>query len=136
MLHLATEGMQVGHCKTTEYTFTENGDLVAANEQSATPVTLEAAAENGYYIHFKDGYLSATAAGAGKLTLTDEKSRYWIFSAHEDGGFVVRQSGEINVQLIISPKYIIYITKRMTLVQHKWCNHTSVLIIYFFARCQ
>ena len=104
VLHLATDGMQVGHCKTTEYTFTENGDLIPANEQSATPVTLEAAAENGYYIHFKDGYLSATAAGAGKLTLTDEKSRYWIFSAHEDGGFVVRQSGEIDVQLIISPK--------------------------------
>ena len=104
VLHLATDGMQVGHCKTTEYTFTENGDLIAANEQSATPVTLKEAAENGYYIHFKDGYLSATAAGAGKLTLTDEKSRYWIFSAHEDGGFVVRQSGEIDVQLIISPK--------------------------------
>lgn len=104
VLHLATDGMQVGHCKTTEYTFTENGDLAPAKEQSATPVTLEAAAENGYYIHFKDGYLSATAAGAGKLTLTTEKSRYWIFSAHEDGGFVVRQSGEIDVQLIISPK--------------------------------
>ena len=104
VLHLATDGMQVGHCKTTEYTFTENGDLASAKEQSATPVTLEAAAENGYYIHFKDGYLSATAAGAGKLTLTTEKSRYWIFSAHEDGGFVVRQSGEIDVQLIISPK--------------------------------
>ena len=104
VLHLATDGMQVGHCKTTEYTFTENGDLTPAKEQSATPVTLEAAAENGYYILFKDGYLSATAAGAGKLTLTTEKSRYWIFSAHEDGGFVVRQSGEIDVQLIISPK--------------------------------
>ena len=104
VLHLATDGMQVGHCKTTEYTFTENGDLAPAKEQSATPVTLEAAAENGYYIHFKDGYLSATAAGAGKLTLTTEKSRYWIFSAHADGGFVVRQSGEIDVQLIISPK--------------------------------
>lgn len=104
VLHLATDGMQVGHCKTTEYTFTENGDLAPAKEQSATPVTLEAAAENGYYILFKDGYLSATAAGAGKLTLTTEKSRYWIFSAHEDGGFVVRQSGEIDVQLIISPK--------------------------------
>lgn len=104
VLHLATEGMLVGHCKTTEYTFTESGDLLPTNEQSATPVTLEAAADNGYYIHFKDGYLSATAAGAGKLTLTDEKSRYWIFSAHEDGGFVVRQSGEIDVQLIISPK--------------------------------
>ena len=104
VLHLATDGMQVGHCKTTEYIFTENGDLAPAKEQSATPVTLEAAAENGYYILFKDGYLSATAAGAGKLTLTTEKSRYWIFSAHEDGGFVVRQSGEIDVQLIISPK--------------------------------
>ena len=103
VLHLATEGMQVGHCKTTEYTFTENGDLIP-KEQSATPVTLEAAAENDYYIHFKDGYLCATAAGAGKLTLTDEKLRYWIFSAHADGGFVVRQAGEIDVQLIISPK--------------------------------
>lgn len=104
VLHLATDGMQVGHCKTTEYTFTENGDLAPAKEQSATPVTLEAATENGYYIHFKDGYLCATAAGAGKLTLTDEKSRYWIFSAHADGGFVVRQAGEIDVQLIISLK--------------------------------
>lgn len=103
VLHLATEGMLVGNCKTTEYTFTESGDLLPTNEQSATPVTLEAV-ENGYYILFKDGYLSATAAGAGKLTLTTEKSRYWIFSAHADGGFVVRQSGEIDVQLIISPK--------------------------------
>ena len=102
VLHLATEGMQVGHCKTAEYTFTESGDLIPKG-QSAMPVTLEAA-ENGYYIHFKDGYLCATAAGAGKLTFTDEKSRYWIFSAHADGGFVVRQAGEIDVQLIISLK--------------------------------
>ena len=64
----------------------------------------EKATSNGYYILFEDGYLSATDAGAGKLVLTKEKNHYWIFSAHNDGGFVLRQSGDIDVQLSISPK--------------------------------
>lgn len=103
-LHLATKGMQTGHCKTVRYDFTDDGDLTPLEEQEAVIVKLEAAAENGYYILFDDGYLAATGAGAGKLVLTSERSRYWIFSAHDDGGFVVKQAGDIDVQLIISPK--------------------------------
>ena len=103
-LYLATKGMTTGHCKTVGYTFTNEGDLNPTTENQAVVVTLEKATSNGYYILFEDGYLSATDAGAGKLVLTKEKKHYWIFSAHNDGGFVLRQSGDIDVQLIISPK--------------------------------
>ena len=63
----------------------------------------DAESGNGYYIRFaEDGYLTAKASGAGKLQFSAEKSEYWIFSAHEEGGFVLRQSGDIDVKLIIS----------------------------------
>lgn len=103
-LHLACGGMQSGHCKTAEYIFTDSGALTPATEQKAVNINLESATENGYYIRFEEGYLSATAAGAGKLAFTSKKSKYWIFSPHADGGFVVRESGDVDVQLIISPK--------------------------------
>lgn len=103
-LHLATGEMYIGHCRTSRYTITEDGDLVPSESYAAATVTLEAATENGYYIRFDGGYLSATAAGAGKLVLTSDKSKYWLFSAHANGGFVVRQQGDIDVQIIISPK--------------------------------
>ena len=103
-LHLATTGITGGHCNTTQYTFTDTGDLTPASETEAVIVTLEKAAKNGYYIRFKEGYLTASAAGPGKLTISDEKSEYWIFSTHTDGGFMLHQSGDIDVQLIISPK--------------------------------
>lgn len=103
-LHLATGEMHIGHCRTSRYAITEDGDLVTSESYAAATVTLEAATENGYYIRFDSGYLSATAAGAGKLVLTSDKSKYWLFSAHANGGFVVRQQGNIDVQIIISPK--------------------------------
>lgn len=103
VLHLASGGMNVGHCNTAQYTFDDTGSLTPAGEKEAVTVTLEKAAD-GYYLHFKEGYLTATAAGPGKLIFSDKKSNYWIFSAHAEGGFVLRQSGDIDVQLIISPK--------------------------------
>lgn len=103
-LHLATGEMHIGHCRTSRYAITEDGDLVTSESYAAATVTLEAATENGYYIRFDGSYLSATAAGAGKLVLTSDKSKYWLFSAHANGGFVVRQQGDIDVQIIISPK--------------------------------
>ncbi len=103
-LHLATGGITGGHGNTTEYTFTDAGDLTPSAETEAIVVTLEKAASNGYYIRFEEGYLTATAAGPGKLKFSETKSEYWIFSTHPEGGFMLRQSGDIDVQLIISPK--------------------------------
>lgn len=103
VLHLATGGLtSVNHCNTAIFEFGEDGSLVS--DAIAAEVVLEAAyAENGYYIRFaEDGYLTAKASGAGKLQFSAEKSEYWIFSAHEEGGFVLRQSGDIDVKLIIS----------------------------------
>jgi hypothetical protein len=103
VLHLATGGLtSVNHCNTAIFEFGEDGSLVS--DATAAEIVLEAAdAENGYYIRFaEDGYLTAKASGAGKLQFSAEKSEYWIFSAHEEGGFVLRQSGDIDVKLIIS----------------------------------
>ena len=103
VLHLATGGLtSVNHCNTAVFEFGDDGSLVS--DADAAEVVLEAAEpENGYYIRFaEDGYLTAKASGAGKLQFSAEKSEYWIFSAHEEGGFVLRQSGDIDVKLIIS----------------------------------
>ena len=104
MLHLATGGLtSVNHCNTAVFEFGDDGSLTAT-ESDAVQVALEKAdVANGYYIRFADdGYISATASGAGKLQFTDDRVAYWLFSPHEDGGFVLRQSGEIDVKLIIS----------------------------------
>lgn len=104
VLHLATGGLtSVNHCNTAIFEFGEDGTLVPT-ESVAAEVVLEVAEEsNGYYIRFADdGYLTANASGAGKLQFSAEKSDYWHFSTHEDGGFVLRQSGDIDVKLIIS----------------------------------
>ena len=103
VLHLATGGLtSVNHCKTAVFELSDEGTLVS--DADAAEVVLEAAeTENGYYIRFaEDGYLTAKASGAGKLQFSAERSEYWIFSAHEEGGFVLRQSGDIDVKLIIS----------------------------------
>ena len=102
-LHLAVAGLTEGHCNTAPYTFT-SGSLTPSGSAEAIEVRLEAADEaNGYYIYFVgQGYLSAAKAGAGQLQFTDQRTKYWIFSNHPEGGFVVKQSGEIDVKLIIS----------------------------------
>lgn len=102
-LHLATGGLtSVNHCKTAVFEFGNDGSLTS--DATAAEVVLESAdADNGYYIRFADeGYLTAKASGAGKLQFSNEKSEYWLFSTHEEGGFVLRQSGDIDVKLIIS----------------------------------
>ena len=103
-LHLAVEGLTEGHCNTTPYTFSR-GELTASGSAEAIEVRLEATDEaNGYYIYFVgQGYLSATKAAAGQLRFTEDRKAYWIFSNHPEGGFVVKQSGSIDVKLIISP---------------------------------
>lgn len=103
VLHLATGGLtSVNHCKTAVFEFSDEGSLVS--DADAAVVELEAAEEeDGYYIRFaEDGYLTAKSSGAGKLQFSADKSEYWMFSAHEEGGFVLRQSGDIDVKLIIS----------------------------------
>ncbi len=104
-LHLATEGMTVGHCNTTPYTLSTDLDLIPAADAVATPIYLEASeSPNGYYIRFStQGYLTATAAGAGKLAFSNTRSHFWHFANHPDGGFILTQSGDIDVKLIISP---------------------------------
>lgn len=105
VLHLATEGMTVGHCNTTPYTLSADFSLTPAADATATPIHLEPSNEaNGYYIRFStQGYLTATAAGAGKLTFSNSRSHFWRFANHPDGGFILTQSGDIDVKLIISP---------------------------------
>lgn len=105
VLHLATEGMTVGHCNTTPYTLSADFSLTPAADATATTIHLEPSDEaNGYYIRFStQGYLTATAAGAGKLTFSNSRSHFWRFANHPDGGFILTQSGDIDVKLIISP---------------------------------
>ena len=103
-LHLAIAGLTEGHCNTAPYTFSD-GSLTPSGSAEAIEMRLEATDEaNGYYIYFVgQGYLSATKAAAGQLRFTEDRKAYWIFSNHPEGGFVVKQSGSIDVKLIISP---------------------------------
>ena len=105
-LYLATGEMTAQwHGTTAAYTY-QQGEFSANDESNATPieVVLELADNGkGYYIHFADkGYLVAIAAKAGALRFSDKPDNYWIFSQHAEQGFEVRQSGDIDVQLIIS----------------------------------
>lgn len=105
VLHLAAGGItSAGHGDTVGYESDDDGSISPTGE-AAAEVTLEAAAErNGYYIRFGDeGYLTATAAGPGKLELSPDRDRYWIFTDRE-GGFDVRQAGDIAVKLVISER--------------------------------
>lgn len=103
-LHLATGGLtSVNHCNTAVFDLTDDGTLVTIDKTPAEVILEAADVDNGYYIRFaEDGYLTARAAGAGKLLFSKERSEYWLFSAHEQGGFVLRQSGDVDVKLIIS----------------------------------
>lgn len=105
VLHLASGAItSAGHGDTVVYDTDADGTVSPVGE-AAAEVTLEAADEpNGYYIRFADGgYLTAVAAGAGKLRLSPERGAYWIFSECE-GGFDVRQAGDIAVKIIISER--------------------------------
>lgn len=105
VLHLASGAItSAGHGDTVVYDTDADGTVSPVGE-AAAEVILEAADErNGYYIRFADGgYLTAVAAGAGKLRLSPEREAYWIFSERE-GGFDVRQAGDIAAKIIISER--------------------------------
>ena len=100
-LYLATgELTQQNHCVTSKYIF-QQGNL-STNGSKAATVALERAADNAYYIRFPKGYLVAVGARAGALRFSDKPDKYWFFSSHPEKGFVLRQSGNIDVQIIIS----------------------------------
>ncbi len=105
VLHLASGAItSAGHGDTVVYDIDADGTVSPVGE-TAAEVILEAADErHGYYIRFADGgYLTAVAAGAGKLRLSPDRETYWIFSERE-GGFDVRQAGDIAAKLIISER--------------------------------
>lgn len=106
-LHLAGGGLtSVGHANTVEYDFGDDGTLSPAGSAGAVEVVLAAAeVDGGYYIRFAgDGYLTATASGAGKLAFSSAPECCWIFADHPDGGFDVRQWGDVDAKLIISDR--------------------------------
>lgn len=103
-LHLALgEISSVGHCRTARFVFDESGEPVNGDSEQAAVIEL-VSADGGYYLRFEGcGYLMATSASAGALVFTDEPS-VWQFAESAEGGFEVRQAGEVDAQLIFSPR--------------------------------
>lgn len=103
-LHLALDEISsVGHCRTARFVFDESGEPVNGDSEQAAVVEL-VSADGGYYLRFEGcGYLMATSAFAGALVFTDEPA-VWQFAESAEGGFEVRQAGEVDVQLIFSPR--------------------------------
>jgi hypothetical protein len=103
-LHLALgEISSVGHCRTAWFAFDESGEPVNGDSEQAAVVEL-VSADGGYYLRFEGcGYLMATSASAGALVFADEPA-VWQFAESAEGGFEVRQAGEVDAQLIFSPR--------------------------------
>jgi hypothetical protein len=103
-LHLALgEISSVGHCRTARFAFDESGEPVNGDSEQAAVVEL-VSADGGYYLRFEGcGYLMATSASAGALVFVDEPA-VWQFAESAEGGFEVRQAGEVDAQLIFSPR--------------------------------
>ena len=103
-LHLALgEISSVGHCRTARFVFDESGEPVNGDSEQAAVVEL-VSADGGYYLRFEGcGYLMATSASAGALVFADEPA-VWQFAESAEGGFELRQAGELDAQLIFSPR--------------------------------
>ena len=103
-LHLALgEISSVGHCRTARFVFDESGEPVGSDSEQAAVVEL-VSADGGYYLRFEGcGYLMATSASAGALVFADEPA-VWQFAESAEGGFELRQAGEVDAQLIFSPR--------------------------------
>ena len=103
-LHLALgEISSVGHCRTARFVFDESGEPVNGDSEQAAVVEL-VSADGGFNLRFEGcGYLMATSASAGALVFADEPA-VWQFSESAEGGFVLRQAGEVDAQLIFSPR--------------------------------
>ena len=105
ILHLALgEISSLGHCCTAPFSFGDEGEPVNENGAQAAVVELKAA-EGGFYLYFEGcGYLMATSSSAGALSFTDDPVAAWQFAESAEGGFEVRQMGEIDAQLIFSQR--------------------------------
>lgn len=103
-LHLALgEISSIGHCRTARFAFDESGEPVNGDSEQAAEVEL-VSADGGYYLRFEGcGYLMATSASAGALVFADEPA-VWQFAESAEGGFELRQAGEVDAQLIFSPR--------------------------------
>ena len=103
-LHLALgEISSVGHCRTARFAFNESGEPVNDDNEQAVVVEL-VSADGGYNLRFEGcGYLMATSASAGALVFADEPA-VWQFAESAEGGFELRQAGEICAQLIFSQR--------------------------------
>lgn len=105
-LYLATGTLtEQNHCTTKKFSFS-NGEITPLEDDAPAKVKLiRSEVADGYYIMFaNDQYLIATDNAAGSLSLSSDKSNYWIFSEHGDGGFIMKQSGNLNVKLIVSKR--------------------------------
>ncbi len=105
-LYLATGTLtEQNHCTTKKFSFS-NGEITPLEDDAPAKVKLiRSEVADGYYIMFANGqYLIATDNAAGSLSLSSDKSNYWIFSEHGDGGFIMKQSGVLNVKLIVSKR--------------------------------
>ena len=103
-LHLALgEISSVGHCRTARFVFDESGEPVNGDSEQAAVVEL-VSADGGFNLRFEGcGYLMATSASAGALVFADEPA-VWQFAESAEGGFELRQAGELDAQLIFSPR--------------------------------
>ncbi|MBR6814182.1 MAG: hypothetical protein IKM69_00030 [Alistipes sp.] len=105
-LYLATGSLtEHNHCTTKSFSYEDDKITPLEDVDAAIVNLIRSEDDKGYHIQFTDGrYLTATDNKAGSLALSSQKSNYWIFSEHNEGGFILKQSGGINVKLIISKR--------------------------------
>ena len=105
-LYLATGSLtEQNHCTTKSFEFKDDKITPLEDTEPMAINLIQSQDQKGYYIQFSDErFLTATKNSAGALKLSAEKSEYWIFSEHSEGGFILKQSGKVNVKLIISKR--------------------------------
>lgn len=105
-LYLATGSLtEQNHCTTKGFEFKDDKITPLEDTEAMAINLIQSQDQKGYYIQFSDErFLTATKNSAGALKLSAEKSEYWIFSEHSEGGFILKQSGKVNVKLIISKR--------------------------------
>lgn len=105
-LYLATGSLtEQNHCTTKSFEFKDDKITPLEDTEAMAINLIQSQDQKGYYIQFSDErFLTATKNSAGALKLSAEKSEYWIFSEHSEGGFILKQSGKVNVKIIISKR--------------------------------
>lgn len=105
VVHLALgEITAQGHCATAQFSFSAEGNPINEEDKVAAVVELQPATE-GFYLYFEGyGYLTATSAKAGALSYAEEPVAAWQFAECAEGGFELRQVGDVSAQLIFSQR--------------------------------